>query len=314
MRTSEQIDALASALAKAQPRFGQIRRTKTVKVRTKTGGEYTFSYAPLEAVIDAVRVPLAEVGLSLIHPVETTETHVHAGAMLLHSSGQWIEDMIAVPRPPAMQELGSILTYLKRYCTQGVLGVQADDDDDGNLADGNHVTDKTRPVAPRREQARREADAMREGYIEGKKEATERAASDAAKGVGPKSQKEPSQAVQEKVKAENIAKLDAAAAAAFQPGDPLPIDDRQDDPRRDAASKRAIGIAKAQSMVEVWQAKGIRERIVANQADGLITEDDARAIEAAIVARVAELAGLMPGTEVKQPAKKSRLTEPAAAG
>ncbi len=286
MRHSESINELASALAKAQPRFGQIRRTKTVKVRTKTGGEYTFSYAPLEAVIDAVRVPLAEVGLSLIHPLETTETHVHAGAMLLHSSGQWIEDVIAVPRPPAMQELGSILTYLKRYCTQGVLGVQADDDDDGNLADGNHVTDKTRPVA---EKAPRRA-------------------------PGTVSQKEPSQAIQEKVKAEKIASLDAAAAAAFQPGDPLPIDDRQDDPRRDAASKRAIGIAKVQAMVEVGQAKGIRERIVANQADGLITEDDARAIEAAIVARVAELAGLMPGTEVKQPAKKSRLTEPAAVG
>ncbi len=273
MRHSESINELAAALAKAQPRFGQIRRTKTVKVRTKTGGEYTFSYAPLEAVIDAVRVPLAEVGLSLIHPVETTETHVHAGAMLLHSSGQWIEDMIGVPRPPAMQELGSILTYLKRYCTQGVLGVQADDDDDGNLADGNHVTDKSRPAA---EKAPRRA-------------------------PGTVSQKEP---FQEKVKAEKIASLEAAAAAAFQPGDPLPIDDRQDDPRRDAASKRAIGIAKAQAMVEVGQAKGIRERIVANQADGIITEDDARAIEAAIVARVAELAGLMPGTEVKQPKRK----------
>ncbi len=285
MRHSESINDLAAALAKAQPRFGQIRRTKTVKVRTKTGGEYTFSYAPLEAVIDAVRVPLAEVGLSLIHPVETTETHVHAGAMLLHSSGQWIEDMIGVPRPPAMQELGSILTYLKRYCTQGVLGVQADDDDDGNLADGNHVTDKTRPAVEK---------AVR-------------------RPPGTVSQKEPSQAVQEKVKAENIAKLDAAAAAAFQPGDPLPIDDRQEDPRK-SASQRSLGIAKAQAMTDVSAAKLLREKCVVGQADGFLTEEDVLAIEAAIVARVAELAGLMPGTEVKQPAKKSRLTEPAAVG
>ncbi len=286
MKTSTEINDLAAALAKAQPRFGQIRRTKTVKVRTKTGGEYTFSYAPLEAVIDAVRVPLAEVGLSLVHPVETTETHVHAGAMLLHSSGQWIEDMIAVPRPPAMQELGSILTYLKRYCTQGVLGVQADDDDDGNLADGNHVTDKTRPAV---EKAPRRA-------------------------PGTVSQKDPSKSEQERIKAEKIAALEEAGKQAFGDGGLLPIDDRTEDPRRDAASKRAIGIAKAQAMVEVGQAKGIRERIVANQADGLLTEEDVLAIEAAIVARVAELAGLMPGTEVKQPAKKSRLTEPAAVG
>ena len=41
---------LAAALAKAQVAFPAVMRSKTVRVKTKTGGEYTFAYALLDAV------------------------------------------------------------------------------------------------------------------------------------------------------------------------------------------------------------------------------------------------------------------------
>ena len=56
---------LAAALAKAQSEFPPIPRDKTVTVQTKAGGSYTFSYAPLDTVLGAVRGPLTSNGFQL---------------------------------------------------------------------------------------------------------------------------------------------------------------------------------------------------------------------------------------------------------
>ncbi len=269
MQTTE-IDKLATALAKAQPRFGQIRRDKTVKVRTKAGAEYTFQYAPLETILEAVRIPLSEVGLALVHPIECNETHITCGAMLMHSSGQWLASHLKFARPALMQELGSALTYCKRYCTQAVLGVQADDDDDANSADGNHIAEQ-KVKAPRR-------------------------------APGSVSKAETS-ADREKIKADKIAALDAAGEAAFGDGAVVPIDDRQENPR-EVESKKAAALAFVSNMTVPTDAGRCRKQMVQYQADGLMTEADLIEVEAAIVEKIASMAGLMPGTSVKQPKKE----------
>lgn len=250
MRATEQLNELSTALAKAQPRFGQIKRNKTVKVRTQGGAEYSFDYAPLEEVIEATRVPLSEVGLSLVHPIETTETHVTAGARLSHSSGQWIENLITIPRPAKMQELGSALTYIKRYCTQGVLGVQADDDDDANVADGNHIQ-KSETRAPRRPP----------GTISKKDEP------------------------HEKVKAEKLSALEAAGAAAFQPDAPVPYDDRTENPREVHAEKLLFikGVEALPVDCDPLRYATARQKIVGARASGKLDDADEQEIEAALL-------------------------------
>jgi hypothetical protein len=265
MRTSEHINELAAALAKAQPNFGHIERSKTVQVRTDKG-TYSFAYAPLEEIISATRGSLNQHGLALVHPIESTDTHIVCGARLQHASGQYMESTITVPRPVKMQELGSCLTYIKRYCTQGVLGVQADDDDDANAADGNAIT----------QQATKEQRPRAKPGTYSKKE-------------------EP----HEKVKQEKLAALEAAGKEAF--GGTLPIDDRRENPR-DSVGKLGLGLAAARNMVVVQDADKLRKRIVENQADGTLTEDEACQIELAIVERIAELSNMTAGKNIKKEA------------
>lgn len=132
---SDTIGALAAALAAAQADFPAIPKSKTVAVRTDKG-TYTFSYAPLEAILDATRPALAKNGLALTQLL----TGQSIQTVLAHKSGEWIRSDAQLPNYPARaQELGSLVTYLRRYAAVSVLGVAAEDDDDGNIASGHGV-------------------------------------------------------------------------------------------------------------------------------------------------------------------------------
>jgi hypothetical protein len=124
---------LVAALAKAQTEFATVTRDKTVTVQTKTGGSYKFSYAPLDTILAAVRGPLSDNGLVLVQTLDD-------GALvtsLLHESGGSISGRMALPGTNDIQGLGSAITYLRRYAIQAVLGIAAEEDDDGNHAAGN---------------------------------------------------------------------------------------------------------------------------------------------------------------------------------
>jgi hypothetical protein len=136
METSENINELASALSKAQAAFKPITRDKTVTVRTKTGGSYSFSYAPLEAILRAVQPALAAHGLALTQSIEGEYlvTTLWLGAKCLHNA---VKIIVGDGGP---QAYGSALTYARRYGVTLLLCVCADDDDDGNAAEGNTAT------------------------------------------------------------------------------------------------------------------------------------------------------------------------------
>jgi ERF superfamily len=144
---SESIKELASALAKVK--FGEIGKTKAVKVQTKTGGSYSFQYAPMEEIMSAIRGPLAKEGLSLTQSVEGTSIRV-VETTLLHSSGEWMTSYSPViipqkfdnqgkPVDATAQEMGSAITYARRYGVTLACCLVADEDDDANIADGNEI-------------------------------------------------------------------------------------------------------------------------------------------------------------------------------
>jgi hypothetical protein len=124
---------LAAALAKAQEGFGVVKRDKTVTVKTRDGGSYSFAYAPLDTILGHVRQPLADNGLVLVQ-------QLNDGALdtsLIHESGAILSGSIDLPATSDIQALGSAITYLRRYAIQALLGIAAEDDDDGNHAAGN---------------------------------------------------------------------------------------------------------------------------------------------------------------------------------
>jgi hypothetical protein len=144
MLQSEQIDKLATALAKAQGAMVNPERNRTVKVTTRGGSSYEFKYATLDAILGTIRKPLADNGLSFTQTLANGEGgKFRLVTSLLHESGQWVrsEQPILV-QEQGNQAFGSALTYARRYAVTAMLGIAADEDDDANGADGNRIDDK----------------------------------------------------------------------------------------------------------------------------------------------------------------------------
>src|SRR5688572_25543683 len=142
---SSTIGKLAGALAKAQGAFEAIGKTREVKVQMKTGGSYTFAYAPLDEVLRSVRPALATNGLALTQTVADGEKGRTLTTTLMHESGEWMASTTTLPgQATTAQEFGSQITYMRRYAIVSILGVVADEDDDANAADGNQAQGRDR--------------------------------------------------------------------------------------------------------------------------------------------------------------------------
>lgn len=121
------INELAAALSKAQ---GEMTGAKKDSVNP----HFKNSYADLASVLEAIRVPFAKHGLSVVQLLHTVEGGVEAQTILLHSSGQNISASFTVPvGQPNAQGYGSASTYAKRYSLMAMVGV-AGVDDDGEAA------------------------------------------------------------------------------------------------------------------------------------------------------------------------------------
>jgi hypothetical protein len=135
------IAKIAAALSVAQGKFSKIPRDKEVQVRMKAGGTYSFSYAPLETILAAVRVGLKENELCLTQQVVGPKENEMVRTDLLHSSGERLScDIPILLKEQGPQAYGSALSYARRYGVTLLLCVASDDDDDGNRAEGNEMT------------------------------------------------------------------------------------------------------------------------------------------------------------------------------
>jgi ERF superfamily protein len=128
---------LFGALAQAQGSFGAITKNRTVHVQPRDGRPYSFDYATLDVVLEACRPALNANGLALIQPFTADGDDCEIRTMLCHASGAYIELAYRFAKPEAIQKLGSVLTYVRRYSVSCLLGVSSEEDDDGNAADGN---------------------------------------------------------------------------------------------------------------------------------------------------------------------------------
>lgn len=96
-------------------------------------------YADLGAIIKTVRPVLAKHGLAFSQLAVGSGGEVGIKTMLIHESGEFLEDTITLPvsDAPGMssaQVAGSIITYLRRYSLSAILGIYADEDTDGTPA------------------------------------------------------------------------------------------------------------------------------------------------------------------------------------
>lgn len=127
---SENTNDLSAALAKAQAAM-------TAATFNRINPHFKNRYADLAAVLDAIREPLATNGLSVTQTTEIREGGFVLVTTLRHSSGQWVGSEYPLPIGAKPQELGSALTYARRYSLSAIACIAADDDDDAEMARTN---------------------------------------------------------------------------------------------------------------------------------------------------------------------------------
>jgi len=129
MQKSESIKELTGALNAFQASMPEIKKNATNPF-------YKNKYADLAAIWEAIREPLTAQGLSVSQVTESDGDRNYIETILMHLTGQWISGSYHLT--PAKindpQAMGSAMTYARRYTLSAMLGIVADDDDDGQGA------------------------------------------------------------------------------------------------------------------------------------------------------------------------------------
>lgn len=125
MSFSNQTFLLTQALIQAKEKMGNV-----IEYDSKNP-HYKNRFASLEATLTKINPVFAEFGLVL--------SHWPAGNKLIsrleHVSGQWMMsayDLSAIKKDP--QQMGSAITYARRYCAQAIAGLCGGEDDDAEMA------------------------------------------------------------------------------------------------------------------------------------------------------------------------------------
>lgn len=137
MTTSESINEIAAALAKAQ---GEMKNAPF----NATNPHLKNKFANLASVRDTVIPSLSKVGIAVVQTLVPFDGRAALATRLLHTSGQWMESLCPLPDAGDMQKLGSAITYARRYSLSAICGIAADEDDDANAASEPQAS---RPVA-----------------------------------------------------------------------------------------------------------------------------------------------------------------------
>lgn len=144
MNKSPSISKLADALSKAQAEMPAVKMNATNPFLKN-------KYADLGAVIEATRPILTKNGLSISQFPTSDGDRIGLTSILMHVSGEWLEDTMFISPSDSKglsvaQSAGVVISYLRRYQWQSIIGVYSDEDTDG------HASGKVSQSAPERNQ------------------------------------------------------------------------------------------------------------------------------------------------------------------
>lgn len=124
---SDESDQVIPAFVKALWEMEDVVKNHKVEA-----GPMRYSYADLGDVLAEIRPKLKDQGLAIS---QTPTTEFGVTTTLFHESGQWIRfaPLMIHPTGGTAQNVGSAITYAKRYSAQSIMAI-ATEDDDGRAA------------------------------------------------------------------------------------------------------------------------------------------------------------------------------------
>jgi hypothetical protein len=141
-QASAETDKLFDALAKAQAEIETAEKDSE-------NPHFNSTFANLASVWRACRAQLSKLGISITQWPIPASRQGHVAMLTRVTLGdQWASSGMEMPvaAPGGPQQVGSSMTYLRRYMLSSVAGVAPDeDDDDGNAAQGSGKPEGSKP-------------------------------------------------------------------------------------------------------------------------------------------------------------------------
>ena len=142
MNTSETIENISAAMVAAQAKMPAAPMNKKNPFLKN-------NYADLGAIIETAQPILADNHLAVSQICTSRDGYIGVETVLLHKSGEWISSYMELPLSDEKgksnaQVAGSIITYIRRYSLAAILGMYADEDQDGNNSPNNTPVAKSK--------------------------------------------------------------------------------------------------------------------------------------------------------------------------
>jgi len=131
-------ESIHSALVKVRSKIKDLKKDATANIPTKSGNSFSYSYASLPQILEAINPHLESNNILLTQGTTVTDGTTYVFSTLYHTPSEkqiYSELPIEWDSP---QDLGSALTYFRRYMLTAQLGICPDEDDDGASSKSSH--------------------------------------------------------------------------------------------------------------------------------------------------------------------------------
>ena len=157
-RSSENVAAIATALAKAQTELSNPEKAMIGTIyNTRTNSQQNFRYASLSSGLDIIRKILGgqQIAVTQTTDIDRTSGTVNLTTLLVHTSGEWISSdwpVCQLSETSTPRRMGAALTYARRYALFSMVGIAGEDDLDapdfanGELGGSNPTEGDLRPI------------------------------------------------------------------------------------------------------------------------------------------------------------------------
>ena len=239
-RSSENVAAIATALAKAQTELSNPEKAMIGTIyNNRSDTLQSFRYASLSSGLDIIRKTLGgqQIAVAQTTHIDRTNNMVNLNTILLHTSGEWLSSdwpVCQLSETSAPRRMGAALTYARRYALFTMVGIAGEDDLDAPESSNDET-----PQSQAAEVGRAP------GLIQGPAP---------ARSSRPQAGSSAALLVREKLGTEQSA---AARVQLIQEIETLPEDDLQ---------LRAIAILKAKNRLSTQDAKLVEEAFAAKTA------------------------------------------------